>query len=442
LLPLPRPDQFSKLNLLEDIMKARYMGAVWGAGALGILLISGPALAQDGGTDPNCNETTTFPNPIYLAGSSAFEPVVQAMAVLLNDRKAVDGVTPAPVTLISQFTSSCNGPAAIKDNSNLSGKGTYYVTVGGVATKKTCNLDAAPPKVDVGISDIFYETCGFGTRPAATIGDFPGPVQAMLIIVPTTSQAPSAITAEEAADVWGCGSRAGVAPWIVDSAIQYRNSGSGTQNIIARSIDILASAFRGTTNATGGALVTTLLNQNSLVPIADPTTAIGFLAADAYDSTTNRPKLRSLAFRGIGQTLAYYADSAPDAFDKRNVRDGHYLPWGYEHLIAAVDATGKPTSAAAKNFIDWVQGNVTTDPNKPNFDPIQVEAANHTIPVCAMQVQRASDGGFLSAYKPADSCSCFFESVANNATPAGCVACTSDAGCTTAGQKCHHNFCE
>jgi hypothetical protein len=376
-----------------------------------------------------------FPNPIYLAGSTAFEPTAQAMAVQLNNRTAGAG----KVTLIyQQGSGSCQGVAAVRDQSNLTGTAHYY-TGAGASGVQSCTLDTAPPKADVGISDVFYEVCGLGARPAS-IGDFAGPAQAMIFIYPfAATGVPSSITAEEAENVWGCGARGMISPWTVESAIQQRSATSGTQNVVARNINVLASSFHGTMNASGGGLVTTLLGMNPSVAIADPNTAIGFLAADAFD--TQRSKLKALAFRGLEQTQAYYADSAPDTFDKRNVRDGHYLAWGYEHLIVKLDATtGKP-SQVAQNFIDWVLNNPTTSENAPNFDPVTLQAAAHVIPTCAMKVQRTTDGGLLSPYAPTDSCSCAFEATATMSTPSGCLACTDDNGCTGA-THCHHGYCE
>jgi hypothetical protein len=219
-------------------MNARLTGVLMGVGALGAFFAPGAAFAQDAGTVPSCNDATMFPNPIYLSGSTAFEPATQA-----------------------------------------------------------------------------------------TVADYSGPAQAMLFVVPTAATgAPASITAEEAQNVWGFGMRGMISPWLVESAIQQRSATSGTQNVIARSINVLASSLDGTMHASGGALVTTLTGMNPSVTIADPNTAIGFLAADAFDS--QRAKMHALAFRGLEQTQAYYADSAADAFDKRNVRDGHYLAWG------------------------------------------------------------------------------------------------------------------
>lgn len=422
-------------------MNARLTGRWLGVATLGLLGATGTALAQDAGTIPSCNDTSMFPNPIYITGSSAFEPVIQSMAAQLNNRAGGDAGPGGRVTLIYQTGgNSCGGVAAVRDQSNLTGTGHYYTAPTGAAGISSCTLDTAPPKADVGISDVFYETCGFGARPA-TIGDFSGPAQAMIIVVPTgaTSLPKDSITAEEAQNVWGCGARGQVTPWTVETAIQQRSATSGTQNIIARSINVLASSFHGTMNATGGALVTTLTSGNPAVTIADPNTAIGFLAADAFDVARN--KMKALPFRGLEQTQAFFADSLEGSFDKRNVRDGHYLPWGYEHMIVLLNATtGKP-SQAAQNFVDWVLGNTTTAENAPNFDPVQLQSTAHVIPTCAMKVQRKADGGFLSLYTPADPCNCAFEATVVGQTPAGCLPCTDNTACT-GGTACHHGFCE
>ena len=424
-------------------MNARSTGAALGMGALAIIILSGAARAQDAGT-PSCDDATMFPNPIVLTGSTAFQPVIQAMAIKLKDRVAGDGSTTGAVTLIYQGAGSCVGAGSISGNTTLTGLGQYYTDVG-AAGQHNCsfdtsavNADGGSPitKSDVGISDVFFETCGIGARPA-NVADFPGPAQAMLFIVPTASQAPSTITAEEAADVWGCGQNGHIVPWLVENAIQQRNGASGTQNVVAKSIGVMAGAFHGSTNGSGDLLVASLLNR-TLYP--DATTAIGFLAADTFDSKY-RSTTRALAFRGSEQTLAYYADSGAETFDKRNVRDGHYLAWGYEHLMAKVDSSGKPATVAAQNFIDWVQAN-PNPANPPNFDPTQLQSVNHVIPLCAMKVQRKSDGGFLSPYTPADPCSCLFEASNNGGiAPTGCVACTTDAPCGT-GTHCHHGYCE
>ncbi len=260
-----------------------------------------------------------FPNPIHLTGSTAFQPVIQAMAAQLNTRTN-------KITLIYQGSGSCPGASSVVGQTALTGTALYFPTA---TTTANCSLDAVvpSPKADVGISDVFYETCGVGARPTA-VGDFPGPAQAMLFVVPSqATNAPTTITAEEAQNVWGCGARGMISPWTVETAIQQRNSGSGTQNVVARAINVLASSFHGTMNAGGGNVIATLTQTGTpSIVIANLNTAVGFLAADAYDA--NRSTLKSMAFRGLEQTQAYYADSSATTFDKRNVRDGRLCRLG------------------------------------------------------------------------------------------------------------------
>ena len=117
--------------------------------------------------------------------------------------------------------------------------------------------------------------------------------------------------------------------------------------------------------------------------------AIGFIAADAFDA--NRTTFNSLAFQASGQTQAYLSDSGPDVSDRKNVRDGHYTIWGYEHFI--VKTTGGAMSQQAMDFIGYVNGTKTST----SFDYVALEGGAGVIPQCAMKVKRTSDGGLLSA---------------------------------------------
>jgi ABC-type phosphate transport system substrate-binding protein len=395
-----------------------------------LVCLTGVARAQTPPPIPDCTDTTMVgTNPIYLAGSSAFQAAAQAMALQLNTVTGADHVT-----IIYKSSASCDGVNDILNNADLSGTATYF-TLDTTMTPPapvalSCNLPTGT-KADVGVSDIFFETCpGMDTRPD-TVGDIPGPVQAMLIIVPEANTTFTAISAAEAQDVWGCGMAGMVSPFTDENGIMQRNSGSGTQNIIAKHINVAAGAFKGVMNSTGGNLVSMLLAYAA----NNPQKAIGFLAADSYDA--NRAMLNSVAFRAFEQTKAYYADSASDTFDKRNVRDGHYLPWGPEHFLVQLGTDGKPTNAKAAKFLSWMDGSATV--GTLNFTQILAKAS--LIPQCAMKVTRSSDGGLLSPYTPPDPCGCFFESTVNNMTPANCVPCTDNTACSS-DKTCHHGFCE
>jgi len=386
--------------------------------------------ARTAGAQVMCNDLTTLPNPIILTGSSAFEATVKQFAVKLSAETT-------PTTIIYQVPGSCSGVANF--SAALTGTAHYYtldstMTPPAVVTN-SCTF-AAGQMADVAISDVFYESCANVPQPRpATLVDIPGPVQAMLFVVPKTNIATQYITASEAADIYGCGASANVATFTQAGGIFCRDPNSGTQITVADNIGVPASVMIApvcvpSTNGTAGVI-------SGVTTYTTPGSAIGFIGADAYDP--QRANLSSLAFQGFGQTMAYYSDSTSSTADRRNLRDGHYLIWGYEHMIATTDSTGVPTNPKAANFIGWINGTKTDS----SFDYVQVEGAAGTIPVCAMKVKRSSDGGLLDHYTPADSCSCAFESAITKTTPASCASCTGTGTSTcTGGLACHHGFCE
>jgi hypothetical protein len=165
----------------------------------------------------------------------------------------------------------------------------------------------------------------------------------------------------------------------------------------------------------------------------DPTVtenSIGVLASDFADK--NRSNLRELAFQQHGQKYAYLADSSPTEFDKANVRDGHYPMWGAIHFVAPT-VNGNPSQIAGA-FI-----------NKFNKTKLDENLAAATIgagfvPACAMKVTHTTEVGPLTAFKPAFTCSCFFEKETRGTT--SCQACTSSSGCSAAAPNCNYGYCE
>ncbi len=386
-------------------------------------------------TVPSCADATLFPNPIIISGSSAFEPTASYFAV-----KAA-ALTPA-VTIIYNPTGSCAGATAIASHQALTKTGDVYKTMdsGGKPVKTTCQLDVTPMYADIGISDVFYETCGNGAKPA-TLGDFQGPVQAMLPIVASTNTAIQAISAEQAAAIWGCGMAGKVGMFTDDSATSYgilqRDANSGTQMLMGANIGVPGAMFKGRPNASGGAMLTSM----TMGAASEPMQVIGFVAADAYKSALSAASpapIHALAFRGIGQTKAYYADSTATAVDRRNVRDGHYVIAAPEHMFAPLTA-GAP-SANAKKFIDWINGDTMIDTSPYTW--IDLEATAGTIPQCAMKVTHTADGGVMKPYAPAKPCGCYFESKATGLpAPTGCTVCSATVPCA-GGKTCSYGYCE
>ena len=428
------------LRVAEGVGLIVFLGATGGAaawaqagGAGGAAGATGAGGAGgSGSTTPSCSNATLFPNPIVITGSSAFEPTASYFAV-----KASAQVP--PVTIIYNPTGSCAGVGALKDHQMLTGSGDVYKTIdtAGKPVKTTCTIDTAL-FADVAVSDVFYESCDLGARPA-TIGDVQGPVQAMLPIVAATNTAVTAISAEQAAAIWGCGALSKVGMFTDETSatgIQQRNKDSGTQILMAKNINVAANMFKGHGNSSGGNMLTSM----TMGAASQPMQVIGFIAADAYKSALSAATpapIKSVAFRGVGQTKAYYADSTATAQDRRNVRDGHYVIAGPEHMIVSLTA-GAP-SANAKKVIDWINGDAMIDTSPYTW--IDLEAAAGTIPQCAMTVTHTSDGGPMAPYTPCKPCGCYFESKATGTPPASCTVCMTSAQCPT-GKSCSYGFCE
>jgi hypothetical protein len=255
-------------------------------------------------------------------------------------------------------------------------------------------------------------------------------------VVASSNTTVQAISAEQAAGIWGCGSAGKVGMFIDDTSAtgtQQRNKDSGTQMLVAKNIGVPGDMLRGHMNATGGAVLTSM----TMGAATQPMQVIGFVAADAYKgalSAATPVPIHSLAFRGFGQTKAYYADSTATAQDRRNVRDGHYVVAGPEHLFT----NGTP-SANAKKVIDWINGDAMIDASPNTW--IDLEAAAGTIPQCAMTVTHTSDGGPMAPYTSCKPCGCYYESKATGTPPASCTVCTTNAECS-AGKSCSYGFCE
>jgi hypothetical protein len=161
--------------------------------------------------------------------------------------------------------------------------------------------------------------------------------------------------------------------------------------------------------------------------------AIGFITADSLASV--RMLVNPLAFQSLGQSSAYALDSRPELADRRNVRDGHYTIWGYEHVIAK--SPGGAPSRKASDLIGWISGTKSN----ANIDPALIASRAGLIPQCAMRVRRQSDGGLLGPYAPPQPCACLFQAVATSTIPPGCVQCANGTSCAS-GSPCRNGFCE
>jgi hypothetical protein len=292
----------------------------------------------------------------------------------------------------------------------------------------TCDADAGGNAINLGIGATYLSSCANLPAKPADLADLVGPVQSYGFIVPKASSQ-IAITAQEGYFAYGFPDDTGKAtPW-VDQALRFsRGPTASTALTCSAAIGLKASQLRGTIPA--GNTSTEVLNLVATSTTPEPT--IGLMGTEVYDA--NRDKVKLLAFRGFGQRYAYFPDFSATSFDKKNVRDGHYLPWAPTPYLTRIDVgTGKATNANVQRILDLVVS-ASTAGDVNGLDQI---LASGLVPQCAMGVQRAFDGGNLSLYAPPEPCGCYFEKLTGKTS---CTTCVDDQPCGAG--KCRRGYCE
>jgi hypothetical protein len=394
---------------------------------------SGAPAASGGTADaaamPSCVDPADGRGQIVLmTGSSNLPPLLGKLTPLIM----ATGYTP-----VYQVTNSCKGVDSVFGSNHVIGDptpgtgGNYATYFQEDGSAVPCLLGPSGAPVDVGESDIFSTTCDPADVPGGAVGEYLGPIQAMVFVVPGKSQQ-TAITAEAARMVFGMGG--GVAsPWTDPSLYFVRNANTGTQQMIGHAIGVPAGSFWGVDRGTA-ANVDALLRVISDATLAQQ--AIGIISADFYDS--DRTNVKALAFEAPEQECAYLPDSTAFTKDKRNVRDGHYPIWGPVHFFTSV-SNGVPVSPAAQAFVS-----VVSVPNVPQA-LLDAFIGSSLVPSCAMSVQRSNELGPLTTYSAPFECGCYFEASpsTNGVAPSECAHCSSAADCTNpARPACNLGYCE
>lgn len=432
-----------------------------------VIAAATPAAAQDAGM-PACS---SYPNPVYISGSSASKPVLQALATTL----AADGV---PVSIIYFSPDSCLGVEDLVNGvaSTESGVAPAYLNPNG--TTANCTLSTTSPQpVDIAVSDVYPATChaNAGVTIPSTVTEVLGPIQAMTFVVPggTSGSSASSISAKAAYLVFGNDAMAPayqVSPWTVSSNIFVRANTSGTLNMIGTAIGLTPNkwinAAVGSPNAAGdnqasstGAMESDVASVTSM-----QSATIGILSAEgaaSWNSTHSTTPLKILAFQANNQSCGYLPDSSATALDKINVRQGRYAIWGPLHFLANT-SSGEPTGPDAAAVATVLNYFLATGPN-PSATPftgalagdagagvsttdvlnlITAEATpGYVVPWCAMQAQRSSEVGPESSYQSPEPCSCKYETLLGATVPGHtCTACSTSTPC--ANGTCRYGYCE
>lgn len=377
-----------------------------------------------------------LPQPhVYVAGPDSLILVLKGIgAALYGEATVIYKGYPACLAIDNVVNSNKTTPDPAEPNDHTA---TYWPGAG--APDTVCDLPADTTTgeevvPDVAVSDVFASTCKSYPNGLSGVTDFQGPVLSYAFTVPPASQAKS-ISAEAAYLVWGFGADADhqVPPWTDPAFLYHRDKNSGTENLFARVIGVPVEKFKGQYFNSSSLIKTAIQNAAA----ADADKILAMVNVNTLDE--NRTTLRALPYQHYEQSCGYLPDSTEDAFDKRNVRDGHYPLWAPLHLYAVADMNGVPVAPAVKRFINLVLGTDQID----GVDPIQLEATppSHLIPQCAMRVSRTEDGGALASFSPPSPCGCRFESLAGSPS-ADCQACTTSDTCPAARPRCSYGFCE
>lgn len=376
--------------------------------AIGLVFAAGPARAD--------GECLDKPNPLIGVGGSASKPLLGKIAPQLL---ALD----EPVTLIYQAPGACFGITTYVDGTKATGTASYWDADG---TEQTCNFPVTGVDADFGMLGVQGTLCeGVDAIPDG-IGEWTGPITSWSLIVPGDSSQTS-ISAEAVYFIYGFGAALGqVAPWTVDAELYSRNATSAALIAIALAAGVPPTKFKGADVGSNQMMI------SSLAQSTNPEAAIGFVSTEVADQ--NRDSVRTLAFQATDQTCAYWPDTTATAFDKQNVRDGHYSLWSPYRFYAPIDGQGKFTNPVTEKFVGYFTG---AEPLPAELPLLDIVIDNGNIPECAMQVWRDDEIGPLYSRQPDAPCGCYYEFRATGETR--CAECTDTCD---AGGTCRHGFCE
>lgn len=371
---------------------------------------------------------------IYMFGAADFSPLLLAAQKSLHQ----DGQL---FRAVFQNASSCAGVSSVFDpNKRIMKDPPPPATNGGWAfyfddsgNQVNCLLDTNGNTVDIGVSDLYSQTCNPTFVPGGTVAEYTGPLVQFALSVPATSQEQS-ISAEAAHFLFGLGGKAppgtamkDAAPWIDSTNYSIRNSGAASTVLTGLLADVVPSKFWGIDRLSTDNL------RDSLLAAQSTNSAIGILSIDYNDK--NRGNLRALYLQGKGQKCGYLPDSTPTTYDKANVRDGHYALWGYVHFFTPLGPGGVPTATANAMVLKFRVQKL----EQGLLDDIITASL---VPQCAMKVARTKEMGDLSPQAGFE-CGCYFDFKTKGKS--SCTQCNTPEDCGArdpAHPACNYGYCE
>jgi len=373
------------------------------------------------------------PNIIYMYGTADFAPMLRAVQPLLSAGSP-------RYRAVFQNATSCAGVLSVfeptkrlMNNPAVGASPNYAFYFDDSGQQNTCLLATGGNTIDIGVSNLYSTTCNTPTATyvsGTTVNDYTGPVVPFVLSVPSASSEVS-ISAEAAHLVFGMGGRTGGAggvkdamPWTDPTYYFIRNSGAGSTVLTALLIDVPKTQFWGVDRLSTDNL------RDSMLASTAASQSLGILSIDYADK--NRGNLRSLYLQSSGQRCGYLPDSNKNAFDKMNVRDGHYPLWGYVHFFTPVGPGGVPLDAAKALITRFSVARL----DQTLIDNI---IGASLIPQCAMKVVRT---GEVANFAPQTGlrCGCYFDWKTTGATD--CKTCQSSTDCPADRSACNYGYCE
>jgi hypothetical protein len=402
-------------------------------GPADVAAIDGSSAVDGGGIDGSAlRACSSLVNPLYIMTGDCQVPGLKALGKLLRH-----GAN--PVTLVWFVSPSCTIIDAVYNGTPLQQTPLFipddpaWDPVAG--SMPSCALEPGGHAIDIGMPVGYPDSCTTQPAPSDVVA-VKGPVQSLIFITPH-SASPEAISSEQAALVFGTGATANIAPWLDESFYFVLKPAMAVQFGLAATIGVTASKWHGQAMSLPSELA------NKVAASTAPEKTIGILGGQIFDTGNSRATLKALAFQARGQSSAYLPDSRATSFDKRNLRDGHYVPWNqlvYYAKATSVDGGAREVANPTAKLVIDILSNHENPAAPAGLDPVALVAKSGIVPICAMAVSRKTEGGDLSPFSPPEPCGCYFESTVGT-VPASCVACTSTTGCA-AGTTCRHGFCE
>jgi hypothetical protein len=384
-------------------------------------------------TAPTTLCSSVSANIIYMYGTADFAPMLKAVQPLLSQGKPAYRAMYLNATSCAGVISVFDSTKRVINNPAMGATPNYAFYFDDNGMQQSCLLDPTGNTVDIGVSNLFAGTCNSSTTqyvPGTTVSDYTGPIVPFALSVPAASSQQS-ISAEAAHLIFGLGGKAPMgsglkdaAPWTDPTFYFIRNGNSGSTVLSALSFAVPRTKFWGIDRLSTDNL------RDSMLASTEAEQSIGILSI--VDADTNRGNLRTLFLQSTGQIAGYLPDSGKNAFDKLNVRDGHYPLWGYQHFFTPVGPGGVP-SDAAKAFITRI--------SVSRLDQTLVDniIAAALIPQCAMKVVRNGEMGDFSSQTGLQ-CGCYFDFKTTGKT--SCTACMSSSDCPSDHSACNYGFCE